>query len=144
MKFNMNKFKGKTLKMKVKDAIKGNKNIYKNIKGHENDINEVLIDLPVKKSRLKRLMVCMNFLYSGKVNSEFKMTRGHKHNAEEVYVFLKGRGQLIVDKKKINIKKGDLVTVPVNKYHRVINTGRGKLVFLTIFEKHRHEHLKKY
>ena len=144
MKFNINKFKGKTLKMKVKDAVKGDKNIYKNIKGHENDINEVLIDLPVKKTGLKRIMVCMNFLYPGKVNSEFKMTRGHKHNAEEIYVFLKGSGQIIVDKKKINVKRGDLVTVSINKYHRIINTGRGKLAFLTIFEKHRYEHLKKY
>ncbi len=144
MKFNINKFKGKTLKMKVKDAIEKGKNIYKNIKGHKNDINEVLIDLPVKKTGLKRLMVCMNFLYPGKVNSEFKMTRGHKHNAEEVYIFLKGRGYIIVDKKKINVKKGDLVTVLPNKYHRVINTGRDKLVFLTIFEKYIHGHLKKY
>ena len=144
MKFNMNKFKGKTLKMKVKEAIKNNKNIYKNIKGHENDINEVLIDIPVKKTGLKKLIVCMNFLYPGKINSEFKMTRGHKHNAEEVYIFLKGKGQIIIGKKKVNVKKGDLVTIPVNEYHRVINIGKGKLVFLTIFEKYSHGHLKKY
>ncbi|NIO44642.1 MAG: cupin domain-containing protein [Candidatus Aenigmarchaeota archaeon] len=144
MKFSMDKFRGKTLKMKVKDAVKGGKNIYKNIKGHENDINEVLIDLPIKKTGLKRIILCMNFLFPGKVNSEFKMTRGHKHNAEEIYVFLKGKGHIIIDKKKSNVKKGDLVTVPVNKYHRVINIGRDKLVFLTIFEKHRDEHLKKY
>ncbi len=144
MKFNINKFKGKILKMKVKDAVIGDKNIYKNIKGHENDINEVLIDLPVKKTGLKKIILCMNFLYPGKVNSEFKMTRGHKHNAEELYIFLKGRGHIIVDKKRINIKKGDIVTVPINKYHRVVNTGRGKLAFLTIFEKYSHGHLKKY
>jgi len=42
------------------------------------------------------------------------------------------------------VKKGDLATIPVNKYHRVVNSGRGKLVFLTIFEKSRHGHLKKY
>ena len=139
----MNKFKGKTLKLKVKDAVKKGKNIYKNIKGYENDINEVLIDLPIKKTDLKKLMVCMNFLYPGKVNSEFKMTRGHKHNAEEVYIFLNGKGRIIVGNKKLNVKKGDLVTVPINKYHRVVNIGRSKLVFITIFEKSRHKHLKK-
>jgi len=143
MKVSIKKFKGKTLKLKVKDAIKDGKNIYKNIKGHENDINETLIDLPVKKTGLKKLTLCMNFLYPKKVNSEFKRTRGHKHNAEEVYVFLKGRGHIIVGNKKIKIKKGDLVTIPVNKYHRVVNTGKGKLVFLTIFEKSKHKHLKK-
>ncbi len=143
MKFNINKFKGRTLKLKVKDAVKKGKNIYKNIKGYENDINEIIIDLPIKKTGFKKLMVSMNYIYPGKVNFEFKMTRGHKHNAEEVYIFLKGRGRIIIDKKKINVKKGDLVTIPINKYHRVVNTGRGKLVFLTIFEKSRHKHLKK-
>jgi oxalate decarboxylase/phosphoglucose isomerase-like protein (cupin superfamily) len=144
MKFKMDRFKGKTLKLKVKEAIKNGKNIYKNTKSYENEINEVLIDLPVKKTGLKKLMVCMNYLYPGKVNSEFKMMRGHKHNAEEVYIFLKGKGILIVDNKKIKIKKGDLITVPVNKYHRAINTGRDKLIFLTVFEKYKHGHLKKY
>jgi len=143
MKFNLNKFKGKNLKLKVKDAVKDGKNIYKNIKGCENDINQFLIDLPIKKTGLKRLMICMNYIYPKKVNSEFKMTRGHKHNAEEVYIFLKGKGKIIVGKKKISVKKGDLITVPINKYHRVINTGKTKLTFLTIFEKSKHKHLKK-
>lgn len=144
MKFNLNKFKGKTLKMKVKDAVKKGKNIYKNIKGHENEINEVLIDLPFKKTGLKNLVVCMNYLYPGKVNSEFKMTRGHEHKSDEIYIFLKGKGYLIVDKKKINVKKGDIITVPINKYHRAVNTGKDKLVFLTILGKHKHSHLKTY
>ena len=73
MKFNLNKFKGKNLKLKVKDAVKNGKKIYKNIKGCENDINLFLIDLPIKKTGLKRLMVCMNYIYPKKVNSEFKM-----------------------------------------------------------------------
>jgi mannose-6-phosphate isomerase-like protein (cupin superfamily) len=143
MKFNINKFSGKTLKLKVKDAIKDNKNIYKNSRGHENEINTVLVDLPTEKTGLENLMVCMNFLYPGKVNSEFKMTRGHKHNAEEVYVFLKGRGQIMIGDKKYGVQKGDLVTIPINKYHRVFNTGKDRLTFLTVFEKSEHEHLKK-
>jgi len=144
MKLNINKFKGKILKMKVKDAIKKGKNIYKNIKGHENEINEALIDLSPKRTGLKKLIICMNYLYPGKVNSEFKMTRGHKHKTDEVYIFLKGKGYLIVGSKKFNVKSGDLVTVSANKYHRAINTGRGKLIFLTILEKHKHSHLEKY
>ena len=86
----------------------------------------------------------MNVLYSGKVNKEFKMTRGHKHNAEEVYIFLEGIGQILVDRKKYSVKKGDLITIPVNHRHRVINKGRKKLIFLTVFEKHGQSHLKKY
>jgi len=144
MKINIKNFKGKISKIKVKDAVKNGKNIYKNIKGHENEINEVLIDIPPKKSGLKKLIVCMNFLYAGKVNSQYKMTRGHKHNADEVYLILKGKGKVIIGNKKINIKRGDLITVPANKYHRNINTGKEKLVFLTIFGKHRQSHLKSY
>lgn len=144
MKINIKNFKGKTLKLKVKDAVKNGKNIYKNIKGHENEINEVMIDLPSRKTGLKKFLVAMNFLYPGKVNKEFKMTRGHKHNADEVYLVLKGKGRIIIGNKRINIKRGDLITIPANKYHRTVNTGRTKLVFLTIFGKHRQSHLKSY
>jgi oxalate decarboxylase/phosphoglucose isomerase-like protein (cupin superfamily) len=144
MKVNIKNFKGRISKIKVKEAIKNGKNIYKNIKGHENEINEVLIDLPSKKSGLKKLMVCMNFLYPGKINSQYKMTRGHKHNADEVYLILKGKGNIIIGNKKVNVKKGDLVTISSNKYHRTVNTGRVKLVFLTIFGKHGQSHLKSY
>ena len=130
--------------LKVKHEIKNRKNIYKNIKGHENKINEVLIDLSSKKSGLRKLMLCMNFLYPGKVNSQYKMTRGHKHNADEVYLVLKGKGRIFIGNKKVNVKRGDLITISPNKYHRTVNTGRDKLVFLTIFEKGRHKHLKKW
>ncbi len=143
MKFNLKKFKGKVLKLKVKEAVVKGKNIYKNIKGHENEINEVLIDLPSKKTGLKKLIICMNFLYPGKVNKEFKMTRGHSHKAEEVYLFLKGKGKIIVGKKVFRVKEGDLITIPSNVWHRTINTGKEKLVFLTVFEKHKHSHLEK-
>ena len=144
MKINIHNFKGNKIIMRVKDAVKDGKNIYKNTKGHENDINEILIDLPLKEEGLKRLVVCMNMLYSGKVNGEFKMTRGHKHNVDEVYLVLKGNGYIILDKKKIKIKEGDLITIPDNMYHRTVNTGKEKLVFLTVFEKHETSHLKKY
>lgn len=144
MKVNLKKFKGKILKLKVKDAIKNGKNIYKNIKGHGNEINEILIDLPSKKSGLKKLMVTMSIIPSGKVNKEFRMTRGHKHKVEEVYLFLEGSGNILIGKKRFKVKKGDLVTVPVNSWHRVVNKGRNNLVFLSIFGKHRQSHLKSY
>jgi oxalate decarboxylase/phosphoglucose isomerase-like protein (cupin superfamily) len=144
MKINIKKFKGKTLRMKVKDAVKNGKNIYKNIKGHGNEINEILIDLPSRKSGLKKLTVTLNIVPSGKVNKEFRMTRGHKHKTDEVYIFLEGSGNILVGKKKFKVKKGDLVTVPTNSWHRVVNKGRKNLVFLSIFGKHGQSHLKSY
>ena len=141
MKTSINRFKGRTVKMRVKDSVRDGKNIYKNIKGHGNEINTVLTDL---KSDLKKLDITMNVLYPGKVNREFKMTRGHKHNAEEVYIFLEGTGQIMINKKSFKVKNGDLITVPLNSWHRVINKGKRKLVFLTIFGKHGQSHLKSY
>jgi len=141
MKFNTKKVKGKKVVMKVKDAESEGKNIYKNIKGHENETNEVLDDF---NTEFKDIIVCMNTLYPGKVNSEFKMTRGHSHNAEEVYLVLMGKGKMIIGNKKIQIKKDDLITIPKNVWHRSINTGKEKLVFLTVFQKHKGSHLKKY
>jgi glucose-6-phosphate isomerase len=143
MKFSIKNFKGKMLKLKVKNTVVNGKNIYKDIKGHENEINEVLIDLSPRKTRLKRLIVCLNFLYPGKVNREYKMTRGHSHNAEEVYLFLNGKGKIILGKRVFPVKKGDIVTVPANVWHRTVNTGKDKLIYLTIFERHEHSHLKK-
>jgi glucose-6-phosphate isomerase len=144
MKFNMNKFKGNTTIFRVKDAIKEGKNIYKNIRGHENEINEVLVDLPDKKTGFKDHKVCMNTLYPGKVNGEFRMTRGHYHNVEEIYIVLGGRGNFIFGGKRFSIKKGDILTIPKNVWHRTVNTGKEKIVFLTIFEKHEESHLKSY
>jgi len=144
MKFNINKFQGKKTLFKVKDMIKDGKNIYKNIKGHENEINDILIDLPDEKTGFQEHVVCMNTLYPGKVNGEFKMMRGHSHNVEEVYILLKGKGYIILDGKKVPVKKGDLITIPKNVWHRTVNTGKEKLVFLTIFEKHEDSHLKSY
>lgn len=143
-KFNINKFKGKTTVFKVKDMIKEGKNIYKNIKGCENEINDILTDLPDKKTGFEKHTICMNVLFPGKVNGEFKMMRGHSHNVEEVYLVLKGEGRIIISNKKIPVKEGDLVTIPKNVWHRTINTGKEKLIFLTIFEKHEDSHLKSY
>ena len=144
MKFNVNKFSGKKIVMKVRDSIKDGKNIYKNTNGHESEINTMLIDLPDKKTGFSDHTVCMNILYPGKVNGEFKMTRGHFHNVEEVLLVLGGNGMFAMGKKKFPIRKGDLVTIPVNVWHRTINTGKEKLVFLTIFQKHEESHLKSY
>lgn len=144
MKFSINRFKGKTITFKVKDMIKDGRNIYKNIKGHENEMNDVLTDLPDEKTGFEEHTVCMNVLYPGKVNGEFKMMRGHSHDVEEVYMVLSGKGFIMLDNEKVPVKKGDLVTIPKNVWHRTINTGKEKLVFLTVFEKHEASHLKGY
>lgn len=113
----------------------GNKNIYKNIRGHENEINYKIYDMPRKKSGLSDLIVSITKISSGKINGEHRMTTGHSHRvADEVYHFLSGSGSMIVGRKKVKVKKGITVTVPKKNWHRVINTGKNELIFLTIFE----------
>jgi oxalate decarboxylase/phosphoglucose isomerase-like protein (cupin superfamily) len=141
MKFDIKKPSGSKIVMRVKEATRQGKNVYKDIIGHEEEINEVLIDF---NTDLKDILICMNTLYPGNVNGELKMMRGHSHNAEEVYLVLSGKGYIIFDKKRIPVKKDSLITIPKNVWHRTVNTGKEKLVFLTIFQRHEGSHLKKY
>jgi len=130
------KKEGKGGAKKVKEMLINGKNIYSNIKGHENEINYELYDLPLKKAGFENLVVSLTILYPGKVGREFKMTTGHKHDKEEVYFFLDGNGLLLLDKKKFKVKKNFIALVKKNVWHRVINTGRKKLIFLSVFEKY--------
>jgi len=138
MKINIRKFPkaSKVIKKKVGNMISKGKNIYKNPKGHKNEINYEVYDLLSKKTGLRKLVISMTVLYTGKVGSEFKMTTGHSHKQEEVYFFLEGNGQIILNRKKLKVRKNYLITVPKKVWHRVINTGKKKLVFLSIFQKY--------
>jgi len=125
----------KVLTKKVKDMNKNGKNIYKNIRGHENEINYKIYDVPSSLSELKRMVLSVTVVYPGKVNSEFKMTSGHSHSdSEDIYIFLQGKGQMVLNKKRINVKKNDIVSIKKGVWHRVINTGKSKLIFMPIIE----------
>lgn len=137
MKFSLKDFKKmKVLRKKVGNMVSKGKNIYKNPKGHENELSYEIYDLLSKKTGLRKLVISMTVLYPGKVSSEFKMTTGHSHKQEEVYFFLEGNGQIILNRKKLKVRKSDLITVPKKVWHRVINTGKKELVFLSIFQKY--------
>jgi len=126
----------KVLRKKVKDMVSRGKNIYKNPKGHEKELNYEVCDLLSKKTGLKNLVVSLTILYPGKVGTEFKMTTGHSHPKEEVYFFLDGDGQIILNRRKFKVRKNDLITVPRGVWHRVINNKKKKIIFLSVFEKY--------
>lgn len=119
---------------KVKDL----KDYYKNISGHEEKINYEVYFLHPEKTRLLKTFVGMTVLHPGKVNEEYRMTRGHSHETEEIYVFIKGKGKMILKKEneyhEYNVKSGDIVLVPSGFWHRVINTGEEELIFYTFKE----------
>jgi mannose-6-phosphate isomerase-like protein (cupin superfamily) len=108
----------------------------------DNEIYKVY-DLPL----LRNLTVSLTEL------NPRKSTTGHSHlEADEVYIFIKGRGVMKVDGKMLAIKSGDIILVPAGDFHKVYNktpTPRGdrgpdqsvgsekKLSFWTIFEKYK-------
>ena len=66
-----------------------------------------------------------------------KETAGHSHNeADEVYVFIGGKGRIEVEEKRIPVKEGDVVAIPGGKFHKVFNEGERVLSFWSIFEKY--------
>lgn len=66
-----------------------------------------------------------------------KETAGHSHKeADEVYVFIDGKGRIEIGEERTSVKGGDVVAIPGGKFHKVFNEGEGILSFWSIFEKY--------
>ena len=87
----------------------------------------------------------MNFgitiIFPGKIGDEYNFTRGHYHtNMEpgEIYIGIQGEGLLLAQKRSGScrserIERGRVVYAPGDwNGHRTVNTGKDKLIFLTI------------
>ena len=81
----------------------------------------------IDNTNLNELIVSKTILHVG------KETGGHNHSGqEEVYIFTKGKGTMIVGSKTYNVKKGDIILIPDGDFHKVFNIGKtdlGKNVF---------------
>lgn len=67
-------------------------------------------------------------------------TTGHKHSGqEEIYIFVRGSGEMQVDDETIAVKSGDIINVQDGCFHRVFNTGQDNLYFICVFEGERHQ-----
>lgn len=55
----------------------------------------------------------------------------HKHRFEK-WIIIAGRGLAIVKTRKIPVKPGVVVDVPLGALHRIGNTGKDKLVFIEV------------
>ncbi len=86
----------------------------------------------------------ITIIESSKIGKEFFMTKGHAHRKPflEVYIVLKGKGILVLknkkgkkfmQEKKIKIKSPFVYFVPEDAAHRVINNGKSKLEFLSVY-----------
>ena len=80
-------------------------------------------------THLKNLVVSSTML---RANSS---TTGHRHaGQEEVYIFIKGSGQMELDHKIFDVKAGDTVLIEDNVFHKVHNNGDYGLEFICVFD----------
>ncbi|EQA7786785.1 glucose-6-phosphate isomerase family protein [Acinetobacter baumannii] len=86
---------------------------------------------------LKNMTVSETVLNAGKATS------GHHHDGlEEVYIFTKGQGLMILGEPTENgwnnreyvVSEGSTVCVPAGWFHRVINDSNSELIFTAIFQ----------
>ena len=82
----------------------------------------------------------LTVVYPGVIGKEYFFTKGHIHRKKvpEFYILLEGKGKLLMQKqlnvKVIDLKKGEIVLIPIGYAHRLINTGNKKFKVLTIYD----------
>ena len=86
----------------------------------------------IDNTNLNNLIVSKTILHSG------KETGGHNHSGqEEVYIFTKGNGEMIVGDNKYEVQVGDVILIPDGEFHKVWNTGfyaEDDLEFICVFD----------
>ena len=95
---------------------------------YENKVDELNIDfavqlLPFKLEVLDPRIVTVK---PGKANEM------HRHAHETVFIFLKGKGKVIVDNFENEVGPGDFALIPRWSIHQSVNLGQEDLVFLAV------------
>lgn len=64
-----------------------------------------------------------------------KHTTGHKHaGQEEVYMFMQGQGEMLLDENRFAVSSGDIVLIEDGVFHRVYNTSEFDMYFICVFD----------
>lgn len=53
----------------------------------------------------------------------------HRHHTEEIYLFFKGEGFVLIDDEKLSVTTGDVVRIPPDALHTVVNEKNGELLW---------------
>lgn len=61
----------------------------------------------------------------------------HPHTTQFIRVE-RGKALAIVGNRRFKLKNGDVIIIPKNKNHNIINTGRGKLKLYTLYSPPEH------
>ena len=81
-----------------------------------------------------------NFVLSSTNLNPGHSTSGHKHSGqEEVYIFVKGSGEMTLTypdskEKNFSVTTGDIVLIEDSVHHKVFNTSKEELYFICIFD----------
>lgn len=110
--------------MAMRFSVDGFKDVGKAVK--QSDVYTVL-----DVSKLQNLIVSKTILHPG------KETGGHSHpEAEEVYFFIGGKGEMQLDEERFGVKADDIVLIPKGSFHKVFNRSDKDLSFVCVFEKY--------
>ena len=92
---------------------------------HSNETYDV-----IDNTNLDKLIVSKTILHPG------KQTGSHNHSGqEEVYIFMKGEGTMIVGTNTYEVKAGDTILIPDGDFHKVWNTSKYEdLIFVCVFD----------
>ena len=113
LKFRETLFSAKSMKENIGGVIVKDNNIYK------------LRD----NTALKNLVLSSTLLHPG------KQTTGHEHQGqEEVYFFVTGSGEMLINEERFEVNSGDIVLIEDGEFHCVHNTSQSDLYFVCVFD----------
>ena len=76
-----------------------------------------------------------NLILSSTFLNANKNTNGHRHEGqEEVYMFIKGKGEMEIDHRRFPVGEGDVICINDGEFHKVYNTGHLGLYFVCVFD----------
>lgn len=55
----------------------------------------------------------------------------HKHDPEQTYCIIEGRGLMTVGNEEAEVTKGDCIFIPSNENHGIRNIGTNKLIYIS-------------
>ena len=99
--------------------VQGKKKMFKY---NEKNISDVVVKND-ERYIVKDNTILKNLVLSSTALNAGKATSGHTHKGqEEIYFFIHGEGEMVVDKERFPVEKGDVVLIPDGAFHQVINT----------------------
>jgi len=85
----------------------------------------------VRENRqLGNILISSYLLYKDKTTKHLKYS-----NMDCLYLFIDGTGVFEIEKELLSIKRNDIILIPQNKYHKIINDGDIHMKFLALKEK---------